>query len=101
MWYHFAYMSVSVAMFGMTAGALVVYLFPSIFTRERTNLSLALLLAFSCLIGMGFMFIEMCQTQTLTLLLGHPIYGLSVVLFTLLLGAGIGSASSTDPPVGH
>src|SRR5262249_48763238 len=60
-------------------------------TRRESLRQVKPLLAFFCLIGLGFMFIEMCQMQTLTLLLGHPIYGLTVVLFTLLLSAGIGS----------
>src|SRR5713226_992091 len=34
--YHFAFMAVSIAMFGMTVGALVVYLFPTYFTHERS-----------------------------------------------------------------
>jgi len=36
MWYHFAFVAVSLAMFGITAGALVVYLLPGIFRREET-----------------------------------------------------------------
>ena len=35
MWYHFAFVAISVAMFGMTAGSLIVYLLPSVFTQER------------------------------------------------------------------
>lgn len=35
MWYHFAFMAISIAMFGMTAGALLVYLFPSFFDKEK------------------------------------------------------------------
>src|SRR5262245_14906733 len=31
MWYHFAFVAISVALFGMTAGALVVHLFPNRF----------------------------------------------------------------------
>ena len=42
-------------------------------------------------IGLGFMFIEISQMQRLSVFLGHPTYGLSVVLFTLLLSSGIGS----------
>ncbi|MBI5325127.1 MAG: hypothetical protein HZB41_07645 [Ignavibacteriae bacterium] len=42
-------------------------------------------------IGMGFMFIEISQMQRLIIFLGHPVYGLSVVLFALLLSTGIGS----------
>ncbi len=35
MWYHFAFVAISVAMFGMTVGALVVYLKPAWFPAER------------------------------------------------------------------
>jgi hypothetical protein len=48
---------------------------------------------FACL-GAGFMFVEMGLMQRFVLLLGHPVYSLSVILFTLLLGGGLGSALS-------
>lgn len=35
MGYHFAFMAVSLAMFGMTSGAIIVYLFPSKFSQEK------------------------------------------------------------------
>src|SRR3990167_3798947 len=35
MGYHFAFMAVSIAMFGMTVGALIVYLFPARFPDEN------------------------------------------------------------------
>ena len=41
MWYHFAFMAVSIAMFGLTVGALVVYLLPKVFTNERANAQIA------------------------------------------------------------
>jgi hypothetical protein len=41
MWYHFAFMAISVAMFGMTLGAVVIYLFPGLFTAERAPLHMA------------------------------------------------------------
>ena len=44
-------------------------------------------------IGMGFMLIEISQMQRLMVFLGHPVYGLGVVLFTILLFSGIGSAT--------
>jgi len=47
--------------------------------------------AYFCAIGMGFMLIEISQMQRLMVFLGHPVYGLSVVLFTILLFGGIGS----------
>ncbi len=42
MWYHFAFFAVSVAMFGMTVGAIWIYLFPNYFTQEKANYHLAL-----------------------------------------------------------
>ncbi len=42
-------------------------------------------------IGAGFMLVEISQMQRLTVFLGHPVYALSVVLFTLLLFSGVGS----------
>jgi hypothetical protein len=41
MMYHFAFVALSVAMFGMTAGALAVYLTPRLFRREHTARRLA------------------------------------------------------------
>src|SRR5687768_10199308 len=42
MLYHFAFVALSVAMFGMTAGALIVYLAPSLFPTNRLRERLAL-----------------------------------------------------------
>ena len=55
------------------------------------------LLYFGC-IGLGFMLIELSQMQRLMIFLGHPVYGLSVVLFTLLLSAGLGSSTVSGTP---
>lgn len=41
MGYHFAFMAVSLAMFGMTAGAIIVYLLPKKFPQENINEVLA------------------------------------------------------------
>ncbi|HSP07173.1 MAG TPA: hypothetical protein VLR94_08350, partial [Acidobacteriota bacterium] len=48
-------------------------------------------IAFFCCIGFGFMMFEISQMQRLNLFLGHPVYGLSVVLFSLLVSCGAGS----------
>src|SRR5215469_7376738 len=37
MWYHFAFVAISLAMFGMSVGAIIVYLFQRYFTPERTQ----------------------------------------------------------------
>jgi hypothetical protein len=61
-------------------------------TRHRVRLAgTGPLLTFFIAIGLGFMLIETSQMQRLIIALGHPIYGLSVVLFALLLSSGLGS----------
>lgn len=42
MWYHFAFMAISIAMFGMTVGAVIVYCLPALFTERRTACHLAI-----------------------------------------------------------
>jgi len=54
---------------------------------------LAWLLYFGAL-GAGFMLIEVSALQRFVLLLGHPVYSLTVTLFSLLLGTGLGAAWS-------
>jgi hypothetical protein len=49
------------------------------------------LFIFFAAIGLGFMLVEISQMQRLMLFLGHPTYGLSVVLFALLVSSGLGS----------
>ncbi len=45
-------------------------------------------------LGAGFMLIEVAVLQRFVLLLGHPVYSLTVTLFSLLLGTGIGAGVS-------
>jgi hypothetical protein len=52
---------------------------------------------FACL-GAGFITVELALLQNLTLLLGHPIFTLSILLFTLLAAGGVGSAISGRVP---
>jgi hypothetical protein len=46
------------------------------------------------LIGMGFMLVEIALLQRFSVYLGHPIYSLSVCLFSLILASGLGSMTS-------
>jgi hypothetical protein len=46
------------------------------------------------LIGSGFMMVEIGLLQRMSVFLGHPIYSLSVLLFTLILATGAGSLFS-------
>jgi hypothetical protein len=50
-------------------------------------------------LGFGFIAVELSLLQHLTLLVGHPIFTLSLLLFTLLACGGIGSAISSRIPV--
>ncbi|HEX7508558.1 MAG TPA: hypothetical protein VF550_17425 [Polyangia bacterium] len=45
-------------------------------------------------LGMGFILVELGFMQKFVLFLGHPIYSLAVVLASLLLASGLGSALS-------
>lgn len=53
----------------------------------------AAVIYFSCL-GVGFMLVEISLIQKLVLYLGYPVLTLSVILFALLLGGGLGSLTS-------
>jgi hypothetical protein len=55
-------------------------------------------LAYFGALGAGFMLIEVAILQRFVLLLGHPVYSLTVTLFSLLLGTGIGAAVSRRVP---
>ena len=45
-------------------------------------------------LGLGFIFIEIALMQKLVLFLGHPLYSITVTLFSMLIFAGIGSLLS-------
>lgn len=46
-------------------------------------------------LGLGFMFVEISLMQKFILFLGHPVYSIAIVLFSLLIFAGAGSRLST------
>jgi hypothetical protein len=51
-------------------------------------------IAYFASLGLGFIAVELALLQNLTLLLGHPIFTLSILLFTLLAAGGVGSYCS-------
>ena len=59
--------------------------------RPQARLPFGSMGYFGCL-GIGFMLIEIGLMQRFVLFLGHPVYSLTVILFTLLLGGGLGSS---------
>lgn len=73
----------------------ILFIFGPLFFFEKKGLSNVYgnkkyLFYFACL-GIGFMMVEIPLIQKFILFLGHPIYSLSVVLFSLLIFTGIGS----------
>ena len=77
-------------------------LIPFVRLAQRMPLStLTPPVAYFSAIGMGFMLIEISQMQRLMVFLGHPVYGLAVVLFTILLFSGIGSTTVSEHAPGR
>jgi hypothetical protein len=73
----------------------VLFILGPLFAARRRDLTggrfrATLLIYFACL-GLGFMMVEISLMQRFILFLGHPIYSLTVVLFSLLFFAGLGS----------
>ena len=56
---------------------------------DRTSMRWGIL--FFSAIGMAFMLVEISQLNVLSIFLGHPTYGLTTVLFSLLISSGLGS----------
>ncbi len=56
--------------------------------------------AYFLLIGLGFMLVEIGVIQRLSLFLGHPVYGLAIGLFGMIVATGIGSFLSDRLPLG-
>jgi hypothetical protein len=73
----------------------VVVIYPARSAIGRIRIAtLAWCSAYFLLIGIGFMFVEISLIQRMSIFLGHPIYGLVVVLFSVILATGVGSLIS-------
>lgn len=59
--------------------------------QDMNDFKILNILGYFACIGIGFMLIETSLIQRYILFLGHPIYALSVVLFSMLIFSGIGS----------
>jgi len=73
--------------------SLVIIIVPlAVFSKgsSERRLGVRQVIFLACL-GVGFMALEVPLTQILSLYLGHPVFGFSVVLVALLLSSGIGS----------
>jgi hypothetical protein len=77
--------------------AFVLILLPVIFQRKKIisrNHKLGKIFLYFGLIGMSFMFVEITLIQKFILFLGHPLYSVAIILFSLLFSSGIGSLLS-------
>ena len=74
--------------------AFILILLPIFVFRKAKNkirgFSSRIFLYFS-LIGMAFMFLEITFIQKFILFLGHPLYSVSIIIFSLLFSSGLGS----------
>ena len=77
---------------------LLCLLLPLRLARQQLKRGDGALLAYFAAIGTGFMLIEISMMERLIVFLGHPIYSLSVILFSLLMAAGLGAALSARLP---
>jgi hypothetical protein len=64
--------------------------------RKAGRPSSAWFVAYFGLIGLAFMFTEICLIQRFILFLARPVYAFSAVLFSVLVASGIGSYSSRN-----
>lgn len=80
-------------MLGLTAAFVLLPLLAQSISQAQPIISsgmLPLSIYFSS-IGLAFMFVEVSQMTRLSIFLGHPVYSLTVVLFTLLVSSSLGS----------
>jgi spermidine synthase len=73
------------------------YMAPLFFSRRAVFISWPWG-SYFILLGLGFMFVEIPLLQKGSLYLGHPTYSISVVLFSMLVSAGLGSLWSSRIP---
>jgi predicted membrane-bound spermidine synthase len=84
------------SLFAITVVMVVAFIFGPLILFRRGDLAtggrakISYLFYFACL-GAGFIIVEVAMIQKFILFLGHPVYALTVVLFSLLIFSAIGS----------
>jgi hypothetical protein len=85
-------LSALLTLFGISATLVVLFIVVPLFVGGgRPAAGWAGWLTYFGALGAGFMLLEVALLQRFVLLLGHPVYSLTVTLFSLLLGTGLGS----------
>jgi predicted membrane-bound spermidine synthase len=84
------------SLFAITVVMVIVFIFGPLILFRRSDLAtggpskISYLLYFACL-GAGFIIVEVAMIQKFILFLGHPVYALTVILFSLLTFSALGS----------
>jgi hypothetical protein len=74
------------------AGVLALLLLPKLFSGgKKLAGASATRWFYFLLLGVGYILAELAFIQTFILFTGHPIYGMTIVVFSLLVGSGLGS----------
>lgn len=88
-------LSALLTLFGISAALVALFVVgPLLVGGSRPGRGWGAWLLYFGALGAGFMLLEVALLQRFVLLLGHPVYSLTVTLFSLLLGTGIGSLIS-------
>ena len=88
-------LSALMTLMAISAGLVVLFVIgPLLIGGERPGAGWAGWLTYFGALGAGFMLLEVALLQRFVLLLGHPVYSLTVTLFSLLLGTGFGALIS-------
>lgn len=82
-------------------GAALLYTIVMLVIRGRAGSPVRGWLIYFSALGMGFMLVEIPLAQKFILFLGHPTLSLAVILFSLLIGASIGSRLSQNWQTGQ
>ena len=92
-------LSALMTLIAISAGLVVIFVIgPLLIGGDRPRPGWGRWLTYFGALGAGFMLLEVALLQRFVLLLGHPVYSLTVTLFSLLLGTGLGSLVSRRVP---
>ena len=94
--------SMTILLIMAISGLLAVFsmIVPALPSIRRTPAALAGLgTCYFFLTGLGFMFVEIGVIQRVSLFLGHPVHGLAIGLFSIILSTGIGAMLSERVPL--
>jgi hypothetical protein len=94
-------LSALITLMGISAMLVLLFIVGPLIISARPAAGWGRWLTYFGALGAGFMLLEVALLQRFVLLLGHPVYSLTVTLFSLLLGTGLGSVLSRRVPAGR